>query len=1437
MTQEKWVHFQGEAGDVAAHITEEHHQEQEANRAAAALINEYRQHDGPITAEQKKALIAKGYKEKLRYREKSLLLKEPKPVSLGNALKGQIHLSRREVFRRKLFPIRFEESARNVEEVQKLLMQRQPVGQLVISIAYLAMLLLFLSYAVEITNLYEAADGIVAPIKSARAPTPSDFNTVSFEVAKAEQESPRSISSAVDLELVQPLDFSLLANKGDVASWLLYGFVPLLFGPSPQSSDLGSAKVLGKCFRLTFRQIELQAVDGFDLGFEGVWPLTTAKASSSIAASKLRSSNVLTNQSGSRFKYTYPFVASGEDKAFNKKGGYYQVICEDSVQKAQASLQQAQQHSRYPPWFVPMPVIADRRTISTVVDFFAVNPVTQTFSHCSVLFAFTSSGTLQRPRIWVSSLAAFSSQSDGLVRYIALGLTLTLLLLYLICEYTEVEKLGFKVWAKGIWSIFLLFHLLVLVGFLASFTTVQVIATLAPEIGQSLGDDGYYDISDEPTAANEAEFFQLLSSYAYLFDANDGAQYALTVFGSLSALTGCILTSRLLPAVAGIGMKSLLMTFRKVKNYLLACTFGMLAILLIFVSLGNISFGEATTAFCGYYESLTTSTSFLLGGTLGNSDVYTVVSAKPILAGIFFVSLFLIFSVFGFTILIAVMLRKYDLCAQSIEQNVMKYKLDEQELFRTRYEWLRHTVPNIWRRFWKAACWCRKEENLALLSEIDEFEDDCRETKELKELEKRKKGIYKKKRGKNFYRNDKRKDSHSSAEEYYDTPPQYPPWVWQTIGIDDPTNIYASRNGAQAQDFYVDPTSMPGPTDCYFTPNIAGATVPKAPAPSVAKVYLMVRNQVQEDHQDAWKKLFIVAFVAIIVATVNMQLSVYTASDMRDMVAQTLSTTAFPLDPVKFTLADSSLGQSNLEVSLSYPDQQLLGVGTTRDLYSWLVGDHGLMAFLASPTEPSVFDKAFPKLTLSDEVAFQIVLLNHSTRNTLVDVHIKFPRNAGGTFSPNLSIEAFNLQPYSTWDSTAVTAVALQVATAALFLFFGCSFFVELKRLWSTLKEQRQDFSCGLCLGVFFVDDLFNVFDLIGFGVLACCILLIGRKLKRMTLMFFTLASAAGEVVHILMGTTLVFLGFSYACFLSFGRHVERHSTIKNSCISTFLLSMGYFPLSELFEADAGMAGAFIFPYLFFMGIICFSLFLCVLLRSLAYRSAEIKAMERLGKVEERSVLRSLQLFLQELCCIFQPPADMQANQQDFELPLQEEETAFGKRTASDQEADLILLEKIGQAERRRRERPIKVVELPPDVVTSALSDEQYANLPEEARLFAQTEVASFVDRFRLMATQLRLGNGDIVTLLQKLENEAYTELSTLAREVAQQEGHLQHELSVYTSRIVEGQKRLTAYIKFLEQALQDREDELQLQQQELKLLETKFEDQQEAAERYGRKR
>lgn len=213
-------------------------------------------------------------------------------------------------------------------------------------------------------------------------------------------------------------------------------------------------------------------------------------------------------------------------------------------------------------------------------------------------------------------------------------------------------------------------------------------------------------------------------------------------------------------------------------------------------------------------------------------------------------------------------------------------------------------MASKWNVFWKGCSSCWKKDKLTFVGDADgyEFEDDLEEAKELKKSEKNKKGLRrrKKKKDKGYYRREEEEDIHSSAEEFFDSPPQYPPWVWQAMGMEDPLSVYAASPGAEQQGFYVDPGSMgkigkqtlersyefdPGSSgaqtlalqsfeqgsqrpvlvncvlssteaysrtygyfsgfgmncisnasDAYFTPNIAAATVPDSPSPSVAKV-------------------------------------------------------------------------------------------------------------------------------------------------------------------------------------------------------------------------------------------------------------------------------------------------------------------------------------------------------------------------------------------------------------------------------------------------------------------------------------------------------------------------------------------------------------------------------------------------------------------------
>ncbi|CDJ36954.1 hypothetical protein, conserved [Eimeria tenella] len=498
------------------------------------------------------------------------------------------------------------------------------------------------------------------------------------------------------------------------------------------------------------------------------------------------------------------------------------------------------------------------------------------------------------------------------MRYVALGLLLIFLTLYLLCECEELKKLGLKSWLKEGWTMFLLLHLCVLLCFLASFVAVQIVALLAPKLELTAADDGYYEISGTPTASDDTGFFQLINDYHSLFRANFAAQQACIFLGALAAVTGCILITRLAPSTTGIGIKSLQMTFRKTKFYILACSLGLLIIVLIFVSFGDISFGDTTSSFAGYYESLKTSAAFLLGGTIGNYDVYSLTSINSVFSGLYFVPLFLLFSVFGFTFLVAMVLTKYNCCAQNTEQNVTKYKLNKQGLFRTRYEWFRYALKKMWMGFWKEVCRCRSKEKLEILAE-DEFEDDIREAQELKASEERKKGQQKRTTSDEHYcRRATKEETRSSAEEFYESPPQYPSWVWNEIGMKDPLSIYATNSGTDNA-FYVDAASMAEYSktygyfngfdvvdyttsgEGYFTPKLAVNTAQKAPAPSIAKVYLLVRHQMQKDHQDAWKKLFVVVFLVVVIATITLQVGDYSCRDNKYLLRGNIASQTFNL--------------------------------------------------------------------------------------------------------------------------------------------------------------------------------------------------------------------------------------------------------------------------------------------------------------------------------------------------------------------------------------------------------------------------------------------------------------------------------------------------------------------------------------------------------------
>lgn len=107
-------------------------------------------------------------------------------------------------------------------------------------------------------------------------------------------------------------------------------------------------------------------------------------------------------------------------------------------------------------------------------------------------------------------------------------------------------------------------------------------------------------------------------------------------------------------------------------------------------------------------------------------------------------------------------------------------------------------------------CW--KSQTVVLLDEGADHvvDDDIKEARELKEKKMARRRLHRsiKNKGKDFYRREQYEEGElSSVEEDDDLPPQYPPWVWNALGMEDPRSKYASRAGEE-QGFYVDPASI-----------------------------------------------------------------------------------------------------------------------------------------------------------------------------------------------------------------------------------------------------------------------------------------------------------------------------------------------------------------------------------------------------------------------------------------------------------------------------------------------------------------------------------------------------------------------------------------------------------------------------------------------------
>lgn len=255
MAPQKEVRFKGAIEGVIQGLDQDYERRQDGDAAAAAVVRQHCEENGYVqTVGEKKSVLKRAYKARRRQQEKRLLLNDQSALPLGGVLKDQRQLFRREMYRRRLFPVRFDSVLDNGADGQQLLMERPSLLYFTIYCCYLSMLLLFISFSVEVTRLFEASNGFSQVVGSVTAPTADQFNALSY--LAAQQPSAAGTTLEVESNLNEPASLWTLRNKVDVASWILHAFVPLLYDAvDGDQSQLGAARVVGHCFRLTLRMV------------------------------------------------------------------------------------------------------------------------------------------------------------------------------------------------------------------------------------------------------------------------------------------------------------------------------------------------------------------------------------------------------------------------------------------------------------------------------------------------------------------------------------------------------------------------------------------------------------------------------------------------------------------------------------------------------------------------------------------------------------------------------------------------------------------------------------------------------------------------------------------------------------------------------------------------------------------------------------------------------------------------------------------------------------------------------------------------------------------------------------------------------------------------------------------------------------------------------
>ncbi|KEP65566.1 UNVERIFIED_CONTAM: hypothetical protein HHA_247370 [Hammondia hammondi] len=669
-------------------------------------------------------------------------------------------------------------------------------------------------------------------------------------------------------------------------------------------------------------------------------------------------------------------------------------------------LSQNQPLSRYPPWFLPNGLIGSRRTVTVVADFLSVNPESYSTSYTYIPFQFTSAGTLLPVRVWSQTALSAEGQSSAGLRYGSLAAAVLFFVAYAACLFLKIREIqGLRHFVNDWWNCFAVVHfVLVLLTFL--FFALASFASDVPTVSRQVGKDGAVTVE---SAWLSGDLTETLNEKAAAVAAVHTKNQLFWTVAAITIFCGCILTIQYLQVWGGAAAKTMNWTMKRLLLPVLMCMCFMLVILLLFVAIGNICFGVDNRAFAGFYESLTASAAFLLGGTVGNFDVYDIVANHRVFAGLYFGPLFILFSFLCFNILVALILKIYELCAEEVEKAMKKRRKQESEFKPTRLERWMHGLSSVRKQL---------ESSLASMKSKERIVDIASEDSETEE-----------------------------EEENFDGAPRYPAWMWQSMGLPNPytkegwidphawseyQQMYGAWGDSSSQ--AADAAMQDGwinPEDYYYMQNTTNVT---PQMPELDKIHRVVQYQQAPDRETSWHKMTCVAFLVVLVLLLSWQLMVTASLDLRKSVDAALRRTAWTPVPQTFAFDDQVLGLKPLTLTVLAPPRSFSAIHSVDDLHAWLGSEHGLFFFLRKTTPAEFWSQIFATdATTSDGGGSRPFVVNSwATLPLPYSVRLRVHLSSASTYPTEMQFVAATSDTFDLFLDASWTEEALLTALQSL---------------------------------------------------------------------------------------------------------------------------------------------------------------------------------------------------------------------------------------------------------------------------------------------------------------------------------------------------------------------------------------------------------------------